>query len=68
VGTCRIGPPDAGVVDPSLRVYGMERLRVADASVMPRIPSGNTNGPTYVIAERCTDYKPAVIIEHGPRS
>jgi choline dehydrogenase len=53
VGTCRIGPPDAGVVDPELRVHGVEGLRVADASVMPRITRGNTNAPTYMIAERC---------------
>jgi choline dehydrogenase len=54
--TCRIGPPDDGVVDPELRVYGIEALRVADASVMPRITSGNTNAPTYMIAERCADF------------
>jgi choline dehydrogenase len=53
VGTCRIGLPGEGVVDPSLRVYGLDGLRVADASVMPRITSGNTNAPTYMIAERC---------------
>jgi len=53
VGTCRIGPPGEGVVDPSLRVHGVEGLRVADASVMPRVTSGNTNAPTYMIAERC---------------
>lgn len=53
VGTCRIGPPGEGVVDPSLRVYGLDGLRIADASVMPRITSGNTNAPTYMIAERC---------------
>jgi choline dehydrogenase len=51
--SCRIGPPDDGVVDPELRVHGVEGLRVADASVMPRITSGNTNAPTYMIAERC---------------
>jgi choline dehydrogenase len=53
VGTCRIGPRGEGVVDPSLRVHGLEGLRIADASVMPRITSGNTNAPTYMIAERC---------------
>lgn len=53
VGTCRIGPEGEGVVDPELRVYGVEGLRVADASVMPRITAGNTNAPTYMIAERC---------------
>jgi choline dehydrogenase len=51
--TCRIGPPEDGVVDPELRVHGVEGLRVADASVMPRVTSGNTNAPTYMIAERC---------------
>lgn len=52
-GTCRIGAPGEGVVDPSLKVYGVDGLRVADASVMPRVTSGNTNAPTYMIAERC---------------
>jgi choline dehydrogenase len=51
--SCRIGPPEDGVVDPELRVHGVDRLRVADASVMPRVTSGNTNAPTYMIAERC---------------
>jgi choline dehydrogenase len=51
--TCRIGSPEDGVVDPELRVHGVESLRVADASVMPRVTSGNTNAPTYMIAERC---------------
>lgn len=53
VGTCRIGPEREGVVDPELRVHGVQALRVVDASVMPRITSGNTNAPTYMIAERC---------------
>jgi choline dehydrogenase len=51
--SCRIGPPEDGVVDPELRVHGVDGLRVADASVMPRVTSGNTNAPTYMIAERC---------------
>jgi choline dehydrogenase len=52
VGTCRMGPDAGAVVDPELRVHGLRRLRVIDASVFPRITSGNTNAPTYVIAEK----------------
>ena len=52
VGTCAMGVHHEAVVDPSLRVYGTRNLRVADASVMPTITSGNTNAPTIVIAER----------------
>jgi choline dehydrogenase-like flavoprotein len=44
------------VVDPQCRVYGVEGLRVADASVMPKLPSANTNFPTIMIAERTADF------------
>src|SRR5207253_2294936 len=54
--TCRIGSPQEGVVDPQLRVHGIQALRVADASVMPRVTAGNTHAPTVMIAERCSDF------------
>jgi choline dehydrogenase len=47
-----MGGDPMSVVDDELRVHGIERLRVVDASVFPRITSGNTNAPTYVIAEK----------------
>jgi len=52
VGTCKMGKDPAAVVDDELRVHGIARLRVIDASIFPRITSGNTNAPTYVIAEK----------------
>jgi choline dehydrogenase len=52
VGTCKIGVDDLAVVDPQLRVHGLAGLRVADASVMPRIITGPTNAPTHMIAGR----------------
>ncbi|XP_026317772.1 glucose dehydrogenase [FAD, quinone]-like [Hyposmocoma kahamanoa] len=56
VGTARMGPnPNTSVVDSRLRVHGVENLRVIDASVMPNITSGNTNGPVIMIAERGSD-------------
>jgi choline dehydrogenase len=55
VGTCRMGGDDLAVVDSSLRVLGVEGLRIVDASVMPEIPSGNTLAPVLLIAERGTD-------------
>jgi choline dehydrogenase len=52
VGTCKMGRDALAVVDDELRVRGVSRLRIIDASVFPRITSGNTNAPTYVIAEK----------------
>jgi choline dehydrogenase len=52
VGTCKMGRDAMAVVDDELRVHGIGRLRVIDASIFPRITSGNTNAPTYIIAEK----------------
>jgi choline dehydrogenase len=52
-GTCRMGPDKRNaVVDPGLRVHGVDRLRVVDASVFPNITSANTNAPTIMLAHR----------------
>ena len=55
VGTCRMGTGEDAVVDSQLRVIGVQNLRVADASVMPNDPSGNTNVPTMMIGEKAAD-------------
>jgi choline dehydrogenase len=55
VGTCKMGVDELAVVDPELRVYGVDGLRVADASVMPLVTTGNTHAPTVMIGERAAE-------------
>jgi choline dehydrogenase len=56
VGTCRMGSDESSVVDTQLRVRGVERVRIADCSIIPLLPSANTNAPAIMIGERCADF------------
>ena len=55
MGTCRMGPGSDAVVDHKLRVHGLAGLRVADASIFPTMPSGNTNAPAIMVGEKAAD-------------
>ncbi|MDP6343042.1 MAG: GMC family oxidoreductase N-terminal domain-containing protein [Alphaproteobacteria bacterium] len=55
IGTCRMGPGPNTVVDDQLKVHGLDGLRIADASIFPTMPSGNTNAPAIMVGEKCAD-------------
>ena len=63
VGTCKMGNGPKAVVDSELRVHGLDGLQVVDASIMPKVPGGNTNSPTLMVAEKAAD-----LIRSGKRT
>jgi choline dehydrogenase len=65
--TCRMGSDDLAVVDDTGRVHGVEQLRVADASVLPSITSGNLQGPTLMLAEKISDHIKGVVMPPDPQ-
>jgi choline dehydrogenase-like flavoprotein len=65
VGTCKMGVDELAVVDPQLRVRGVEGLRLVDASIMPTIPRGNTNAPTIAVAERAAELIQDSVVRSG---
>ncbi len=67
-GTCAMGPDERGVVDNTLRVNGLRNIRVADASVLPELPSGGLYAPTVMIAERAAELMTAARVRSGQRS